>query len=199
MRPRQPDLPGAVFRHPGKSRHGIIPALNWNAGLSLPDIEFTGRVGPARGIRDVAMRKKILIVEDNTELLELLRLNLKHAGFSVATATNGIEALKKAHSISPDLVVLDLVLPELDGFAVCETLRRDNATARLPIVVLTGLTSQISRLAGLESGATAYVTKPVNTDTLVSRIKRLLAREPQPVPEAGRGNSGFTRLPAVAD
>jgi DNA-binding response OmpR family regulator len=145
------------------------------------------------------MRKKILIVEDNTELLELLRLNLKHAGFSVATATNGIEALKKAHSISPDLVVLDLVLPELDGFAVCETLRRDNATARLPIVVLTGLTSQISRLAGLESGATAYVTKPVNTDTLVSRIKRLLAREPQPVPEAARGNSGFTRLPAVAD
>ncbi len=70
------------------------------------------------------MRKKILVVEDNTELLELLRLNLKAAGFAVATATNGIEALKKAHSLSPDLVLLDLVLPELDGFAVCETLRQ---------------------------------------------------------------------------
>lgn len=126
--------------------------------------------------RGLCMRKKILIVEDNTELLELVRLNLKHAGFSVATATNGIEALKKTRSVCPDLVVLDLVLPELDGFAVCETLRRERATAHIPILVVTGLTSQISRLAGLESGATEYVTKPVSPQLLVSRIKDLLKR-----------------------
>ncbi|HWX19899.1 MAG TPA: response regulator [Candidatus Binatia bacterium] len=145
------------------------------------------------------MRKKILIVEDNTELLELFRLNLKHAGFSVATATNGIEALKKARSVSPDLVVLDLVLPELDGFAVCETLRRDRATAALPILVVTGLTSEITRLAGLESGATDYVTKPVSPELLVSRIKLLLAHPPETPEDSPARKPLPARVPASVD
>src|SRR5262249_34283647 len=81
------------------------------------------------------MRKKILLVEDNTELLELLCMNCEDAGLSTATATNGVEALEKARSISPDLIILDLVLPELDGFAVCETLRKDPATATVPIIM----------------------------------------------------------------
>ena len=97
------------------------------------------------------MRKKILVVEDNTELLKLLRLNLKAAGFAIATATNGIEALKKAHSVSPDLVLLDLVLPELDGFAVCETLRKGPTTASIPIIVLTGLNNDSARRATLQA------------------------------------------------
>ena len=121
------------------------------------------------------MRKKILIVEDNTELLELLRLNCKEAGFSIATATNGIEALKKARSVSPDLIVLDLVLPELDGFAVCETLRREPATASLPILILTGLSGQFGRYAGLESGASQYVAKPANPADLVLKIREMLS------------------------
>ncbi len=120
------------------------------------------------------MRKKLLIVEDNTELLELLRLGFRQAGFSVSTATNGIEALKKASSVSPDLIVLDLVLPELDGFAVCEALRRGRETAHTPIIVLTGLTSEFTRFAGLESGADEYVTKPVSPDQLLPRIKHWL-------------------------
>ena len=120
------------------------------------------------------MRKKILVVEDNTDLLAVLRLSLKAAGFAVATATNGIEALKKAHSLSPDLIVLDLVLPELDGFAVCETLRRGPATAPIPIVVLTGLTSEAARSAGLKAGACEFITKPVSPKHLVARIKELL-------------------------
>ena len=123
------------------------------------------------------MRKKILVVEDNTKLLELLRLNLKAAGFAVATATNGIEALKKAHSLSPDLVLLDLVLPELDGFAVCETLRKGPATASIPIVVLTGLNNDSARCASLQAGTCDFVTKPVNPRHLVARIKELL-RQP---------------------
>jgi len=121
------------------------------------------------------MRKKILIVEDNSDLLELLRLTLKSAGFSVATATNGIDALKKARSLSPDAVVLDLVLPELDGFAVCETLRKDQITASTPVIILTGLSSQFTRYAGLEAGADDYMMKPVGPDHLVSRINALLA------------------------
>ena len=117
----------------------------------------------------------ILIVEDNSDLLELLRLTLKSAGFSVATATNGIDALKKARSLSPDAVVLDLVLPELDGFAVCETLRKDQITASTPVIILTGLSSQFTRYAGLEAGADDYMMKPVGPDHLVSRINALLA------------------------
>jgi two-component system, OmpR family, alkaline phosphatase synthesis response regulator PhoP len=117
------------------------------------------------------MRKKVLIVDDNEELLGLLRLSFRAAGFSIATATNGIEALRKARSVAPDLILLDLVLPELDGFAVCETLRRAPATSSIPIYILSGLTSEFTRLAGIESGATAYFPKPISPKNLVSRIK----------------------------
>jgi DNA-binding response OmpR family regulator len=120
------------------------------------------------------MRKKLLIVEDNTELLELLRLALTDAGFAVNTAANGVEALKKARSLSLDLIVLDLVLPELDGFAVCEALKRDRQTASIPVIVVTGLNSEFSRFAGMESGADDFVTKPITPGELVSRIERYL-------------------------
>ena len=119
---------------------------------------------------------KILIVDDNSELLELLRLGLKDAGFVVATAANGLEALEKARALGPDLVVLDLVLPELDGFAVCESLKRDPDTAAIPIIVITGLSSEFTRYAGLEAGADAYVTKPVTPAELVSKINECLSR-----------------------
>lgn len=122
------------------------------------------------------MRKKILIVEDNSELLELMRLGLKQAGFRIDTATNGVEALELVRSTPPDLVVLDLVLPELDGFAVCDRLRKEEATASIPVIVLTGLSTEFARFASLESGADEYVTKPINPEHLVSKIKQLLER-----------------------
>ncbi len=122
------------------------------------------------------MPKKILIVEDNSELLELLRLSLKQAGFKVVTASNGVSALESARSAAPDLVVLDLVLPELDGFAVCEILRREPETSAIPIVILTGLSTEFGRLTGLASGADAYVTKPVSAELLVAKVKHLLRR-----------------------
>jgi DNA-binding response OmpR family regulator len=117
------------------------------------------------------MRKKLLIVEDNTELLELLRLGFKQAGFSVSTAANGLEAIKKARSLSPDVILLDLILPELDGFAACEVLRRSQETAAIPIIMLTGLTSEFTRFAGMESGADEYVTKPASPEQLLPRVK----------------------------
>ena len=126
------------------------------------------------------MRKKLLVVEDDASLLELLRLSFKAAGFSVATARNGIDALKKARSVAPDLILLDLVLPELDGFAVCETLRRDPATSSKPVIVVTGLSSELSRLAGMECGASDYVSKPVSPKDLVSKIKHWLAQPAVP-------------------
>src|ERR1043166_9441679 len=126
------------------------------------------------------MSRKILVVEDNADLLDLFRLNFKEEGYAIATATTGIEAVKKTRSLLPDLVVLDVVLPELDGFAVCEILRNDPTTASIPIIIVTGLPGQMSRMAGLESGATEFVTKPVSPQMLVSRVQEVLKRFPNP-------------------
>jgi len=133
------------------------------------------------------MRKKVLVVDDDADVVELICFNLKRAGFSVGTAANGIEAIKKARSLSPDLIVLDLMLPELDGFAVCETLRRNAATAAVPIVMLTAWSSELGRLAGLECGATDYVTKPFSPRRLVARIQGLLrsSRTSKPLWQSG--------------
>jgi two-component system alkaline phosphatase synthesis response regulator PhoP len=119
-------------------------------------------------------RKKILVVEDEADLLELLRTYFKQDGFAIATATNGLDAVKKARSLMPDLILLDVMLPELDGFAVCEILRNDPATASIPVLMLTGLCGQLSRCAAIESGATEFVTKPTSPDTIVSKVKDML-------------------------
>jgi len=122
------------------------------------------------------MRKKILVVDDDCELVELVSFNLKQAGFSIGTASNGVEAIKKAHSLEPDLIVLDVMMPELDGFAVCEILRRDRATASIPIMMFTALSSELGRVAGLGSGASDFVTKPFSPRLLVQRIQELLQK-----------------------
>lgn len=116
------------------------------------------------------------MVEDDAELVELLRFNLKKAGFAVGTASDGIEAIKKARSLLPDLVLLDLMLPELDGFAVCEVLRRDPNLAHTPVIMLTALSSQLARLAGMEAGANEYMVKPFSPKQLISKIEALLAK-----------------------
>ena len=120
------------------------------------------------------MQNKILIVDDNTDLLTVLRLGFSKSGFVVRTADNGVDALKKVRSFAPDLILLDLIMPEMDGFAVCETLKKNPATADIPIVVLSGLSSQLSRFAGLESGADEYLTKPFNFSEVLARVKGVL-------------------------
>ncbi len=126
------------------------------------------------------MRKKVLLVEDDPEMVELVAYQLKKAGFAIGTAVDGIEALKKARTVTPDLILLDLMLPELDGFAVCEVLRRDAATASVPIIMVTALSTQLARLAGLEAGANAYITKPFDFKSLLKNINELLARQNEP-------------------
>ena len=126
-------------------------------------------------------RRKILVVEDEADFLDLLRLYFKQEGFAIATATNGLDAVKKARSLMPDLILLDVMLPELDGFAVCEILRNDSATASIPVVMLTGLCGQMSRCAGIESGATEFVTKPANPEDIVSKVKDMLERRSAPL------------------
>jgi len=120
------------------------------------------------------VRKKILVVEDDLDLVELLKFNLLNAGFSVTAATDGAEALQKARSLLPDLILLDLMLPELDGFAVCEILRRESATAAIPIIILSAMSTPLARLAGLQSGANDYITKPFSPKNLLGRIETVL-------------------------
>jgi two-component system phosphate regulon response regulator PhoB len=126
------------------------------------------------------VKPKILVVDDEPEAAELVEFNLKQAGFDVATAADGAEALKKAKALLPSLVVLDLMLPEIDGLEVCKLLRREPATARIPIVMLTAKAAEIDRVLGLELGADDYITKPFSPRELVLRVKGLLRRGQAP-------------------
>ena len=123
-----------------------------------------------------SLKQKILIVDDEPEAVELVAFNLKQAGFDIATAADGGEALKKAKAQLPALVVLDVMLPEIDGLEVCKLLRRDSATAKIPILMLTAKAAEIDRVLGLELGADDYVTKPFSPRELVLRVKKILQR-----------------------
>jgi two-component system phosphate regulon response regulator PhoB len=126
------------------------------------------------------VRPRILVVDDEPEAVELVEFNLTQAGYSVITAGDGAEALNKARSAQPSLIVLDLMLPEVDGLEVCKMLRRDPATAAIPIVMLTAKAAEIDRVLGLELGADDYITKPFSPRELVLRVKRLLQRDRTP-------------------
>ena len=127
-------------------------------------------------VLDSSVRAKILVVDDEPEAVELVEFNLTQAGFQVISATDGAEALKKAHAVLPSLIVLDLMLPEVDGLEVCKMLRRDPATADIPIIMLTAKAAEIDRVLGLELGADDYLTKPFSPRELVLRVKRILQR-----------------------
>ena len=130
--------------------------------------------------------KKILVVEDEPDILQLVKLYLEKEGFRTATAVNGAQALKKVKEDKPDLIVLDLMLPELDGLEVCKRLRSVPDTAMLPIIMLTAKAEESDTVIGLELGADDYVAKPFSPKALVARIKALLRRlERTPTEGAG--------------
>ena len=99
------------------------------------------------------MRQRILVVDDEPDLLELVRVNLKQAGFEVETAENGRQALERLQRAAPDLVILDLMLPDLSGTEVCRRVRQDPALAELPVIMLTAKADEVDRVVGLELGA----------------------------------------------
>ena len=141
-----------------------------------------------------AVRSKVLVVDDEPEAVELVEFNLRQAGYSVVTAGDGADALNKARTIQPSLIVLDLMLPEVDGLEVCKMLRRDPATAAIPIVMLTAKAAEIDRVLGLELGADDYVTKPFSPRELVLRIKKLLQRDRTSQEEQDKLNFGDLHL-----
>jgi DNA-binding response OmpR family regulator len=119
------------------------------------------------------MAEKILLVDDEPTLLDTLAYNLRGSGYHVVTAADGVSALEQARSESPDLIILDLMLPELDGLTVCRSLRQVSDT---PILVLTARTGELDKIVGLESGADDYMTKPFSLGELQARIRALLRR-----------------------
>ncbi len=122
------------------------------------------------------MKPKILVVDDEPDALEVLGFKLKEAGYAPIFAKDGSRAITAARDERPALIVLDLMLPEIDGLEVCKILRRDPATAMIPILMLTARAAEMDRVLGLELGADDYVTKPFSPRELVLRIKKLLAR-----------------------
>ena len=131
-------------------------------------------------------KEKILIVEDEKDILKMLDYNLKKEGFRTIDANDGKEALDLAKKEFPELILLDLMLPVLDGFDVCKELKRERKTANIPIIMLTAKTQETDKIIGLELGADDYVTKPFSPKELIARIKAVLRRthEKEKLPEA---------------
>ena len=122
------------------------------------------------------MDAKILIVEDERDIADLLRYNLQKAGFKTDYVRNGADALQRAIEKTPDLILLDLMLPEVDGMIVCRLLKNDPRTKNIPIVMVTAKTEEKDRVAGLELGADDYIIKPFSPREVVLRVSAVLRR-----------------------
>ena len=129
------------------------------------------------------MPSRVLIVEDEPDIRELVVHHLKREGYHVSAAASGEEALRQVRAAAPDLVLLDLMMPAMDGLEVCRRLRQDPATAALPIVMLTAKGDEVDRVLGLEIGADDYVVKPFSPKELLARVRAVLRRS-RPTPGA---------------
>jgi DNA-binding response OmpR family regulator len=133
-------------------------------------------------------KSSVLIVEDDKDILQLLSYSIQLSGFDVLTSGDGLEALALARRSLPDLILLDLMLPGLDGFDVCKELKRDPETKRIPILMLTARGEEVDRIVGLELGADDYVVKPFSVRELILRIRAILRRS-----EMDAGEHSFWR------
>jgi DNA-binding response OmpR family regulator len=119
------------------------------------------------------MAATILLVEDDPDTIEIVQLYLEHEGYQVQVATDGLDALRQSKELTPDLVILDLMLPKVDGLEVCRLIRKDSD---MPIIMLTARAEEDSRLSGLDSGADDYISKPFSPKEVVARVKAVLRR-----------------------
>jgi len=136
---------------------------------------------------------KLLLVDDETDMLEMMAYNLGAEGHQILTAVSGLDALNKARRFLPDLIVLDLMLDGIDGFSVCEILRSQPSTGRVPVLVITALGGQIARLNAMAAGADDCLSKPFSPQELVRRVEEVLAKRaslPFIEPRAGDHSAG---------
>jgi two-component system phosphate regulon response regulator PhoB len=122
------------------------------------------------------IRKRVLMIEDERQLTDVLRYNLERDGYEAAIAHDGQEGLRKAQAQLPDLILLDLMLPGMDGLQVCRELRGNERTRRIPIIILTAKAEETDQIVGFAMGADDYVTKPFSPKVLLQRVKALLRR-----------------------
>lgn len=127
------------------------------------------------------MRKRIVLIEDEKDIVELVRYNFRKEGFEFSSFTSGKEGLEHLRRHPVDLVLLDIMLPDLDGFEICKRLRAEDRMKSLPIIFLTAKGEEIDRVLGLEIGADDYVVKPFSPRELVARVKAVLRRQARPV------------------
>ncbi len=132
--------------------------------------------GRARLLGEHMSKETVLVVEDEKNILELVKYNLEEAGFRVLTAAKGTLGLEIAQKEKPRLIILDLMLPELDGIEICKVLKQNYKTAYIPIIILTAKSQETDKVLGLELGADDYVTKPFSPRELVARVKSVLRR-----------------------
>jgi DNA-binding response OmpR family regulator len=165
-----------------------------NIGYS-PAISVRYNRGNFAAIAPLFMPQLILVVDDEFAIAELVRLYLSEAGYEVVTAATGRAALEKIALHRPDLILLDLMLPDIDGFSVCEILRSSKATASIPIVITSVWRSAGSRRLGQELGALDYLTKPFRPDQLIDRVKRTLAGQAVPAVDEKHAKAGVRSAP----
>lgn len=122
---------------------------------------------------------KILLVEDDRDIVEMVEYNLKQDGYETLSALNGEDGIHLAKTEHPDLIILDIMLPVIDGFEVCRTLKKDDATTHIPIIILSAKSQETDKVVGLELGADDYITKPFSPRELVARAKAVLRRGQQ--------------------
>lgn len=127
--------------------------------------------------------KTVLIVEDDEDILELLAYNLQNAGFSPVTSQDGHDALAQVKRTTPILIILDIMLPGLDGFEVCKELKRNPKTSNIPVIMLTARGEEVDRIVGLELGADDYVVKPFSPRELILRVRAVLKRATPEAPQ----------------
>ena len=117
---------------------------------------------------------KILVVDDEVHILKIIDYKLRTAGYTVITAADGVEGVEKARAEQPDLILLDVMMPRMDGFQALEALKRDPATKAIPVFMLTVKGKEMDRLRGLQMGIAAYITKPFSPNALLARIDETL-------------------------
>ncbi|WP_055667941.1 response regulator transcription factor [Desnuesiella massiliensis] len=120
--------------------------------------------------------EKILVVDDEEHIIELLKFNLENSGYKIYAATNGLDAIKLAKAEIPKLILLDLMLPGMDGYDVCKEIRKDSSISHIPIIMITAKGEELDKILGLELGADDYITKPFSIRELLARVKAVLRR-----------------------
>ncbi len=147
----------------------------------------------------VGMGAKILIVEDDNDVRELLVFNLSREGFEALESADGLSGLSLATEQRPDLILLDVMMPGLDGLSVCRELKREDKTRHIPIIMLTARSEEVDRIVGLELGVDDYVSKPFNVRELMLRVKAILRRVEGPERDAAKEEKEIVRGPISLD